>query len=527
MDSESVVQHFQSLEAVVRESVDALKDELKKLRVELDKERSARRLAENEAVTLRTRIAELTKKDKESIWASFREAENKQPVPPPPPPPPPPKQYVVGTSLLRNIDEEALTNTEVHALSGATTKDVITDIAKLTNCCHLYIVTGTNDIDNLSEDDVISDLHSLIDTAKTITSNITIATLMHRVDTDSHVKTDNINQELRVLCTESDITVAECDNFALLRDGSVNPAIFIHDGYHLNKSGVDLMCKTLKVPLRESLSSSYTQRLYPNKPNTRKARAGSGMVKMSAPSRGHSEAALTAYPVLADIPEDKVRRFKGPRDPLSNFYPVQIKSQGKYFHSACQLIQYRHARIAHDHDAVRRIMTAPDGPSCYWEAKKIPRNESWLLLRDEVISEVAQMKYMNCEIFRQELQNCRDMLIVEDTPCPYWGRGPDMKGQNRMGRILMSLRDNPPAIAPNQMHHKLPAHSTPERRHNPSASFLQWSSLSPGSQRCTFCGERNHSQDSCRHGRPIPCDRCDVPGHKAKFCTRDLNMSWA
>ena len=36
---------------------------------------------------------------------------------------------------------------------------------------------------------------------------------------------------------------------------------------------------------------------------------------------------------------------------------------------------------------------------------------------------------------------------------------------------------------------------------------------------CVFCGERNHTWETCRHGTYITCDRCSRPGHKASRCT--------
>ena len=36
---------------------------------------------------------------------------------------------------------------------------------------------------------------------------------------------------------------------------------------------------------------------------------------------------------------------------------------------------------------------------------------------------------------------------------------------------------------------------------------------------CRYCGERNHSAQTCRHGQEITCHYCGLVGHKEKFCT--------
>ena len=512
-----LIDKFQSLENVVKESVGVLRKELNKVRGELEKEKSERKRAEADAASLRSRLTQLTKQHQASLWTSFREDEA-EPAAPTPPAPTPEKQHIVGNSLLRNVDEQTLRDTEVHALSGASTKKITDEVKTIKNCTHLYLVTGTNDIVYLSEDEIINDLQTLLTEAKKVSTNVTMASLMNRSDVDARIKTNNVNQELRVMCEQLDISFADCDNFSLLRDGSINAAIYTVDGYHLNKFGVDLLCQTLMLPMFPPHKSAYSQRVYPNTGHSSdtRARVQSGVT--------------TGQASLSGLPDDSVRRFKGPRDPLSNFFPVQLRSQGRTFHSACQLIQYRHARIANDYDALERIMAAPDGPSVYQEAKKIPRNQAWMKLRDEVITEVAHLKFHSSRIFRQELLNSRGKIIIEDTPCPYWGRGVDMKGQNRMGHILMSLRDNPPTLDPSPSPPQ--DHSTPSRpppTHTRGA-YLRWLNQSQrrydsGSHPCAFCGERNHAQDKCRHGRPIPCDRCHMLGHKAHMCP-SLNMSW-
>ena len=45
-------------------------------------------------------------------------------------------------------------------------------------------------------------------------------------------------------------------------------------------------------------------------------------------------------------------------------------------------------------------------------------------------------------------------------------------------------------------------------------------------RRCFFCGESNHTKDKCRHGRPISCNNCHAPGHKAHMDICPYNGTW-
>jgi len=198
------------------------------------------------------------------------------------------------------------------------------------------------------------------------------------------------------------------------------------------------------------------------------------------------------------------RYFKGKADVLSNFYPCSLYAQGLWFHSAEQMIQYRKARIANDNQAAQEIMEAPDAPSVYSIAKRMPHSHKWDNQKEQIIKEAVELKLQNCDVFRNELMATAGPLI-EDTPNKYWGRGADHKGQNRMGIILQAMRDRT-AIPP-------PRPSTDRR---PMASQHT-------KQRCYQCGELNHSSERCWYNTRLRCDSCHTYGHKAKNCD---HLNW-
>ena len=126
---------------------------------------------------------------------------------------------------------------------------------------------------------------------------------------------------------------------------------------------------------------------------------------------------------------------------------------------------------------------------------------------EQVIMEAVQLKLDNCSEFHQELMRTTGR-IIEDTPHPYWGRGPDHKGLNRMGLILEALRDGKPTP------------SQPAQRGQPAQRT--YIDLRPQYTqhrgRCTNCGEANHTTHRCRYDTQLQCEKCLSYGHKSKYC---------
>jgi len=467
------------------------------LEKEIQEERAARLTSEAERSRLQARVTELTRELSAAAWQGFT-GKAPQPAPPPspvvastpvtpPPPPPPTRSLLLGNSLLRNVDPSRLRDTEVRAVSGATVAQLTAEVEKLQNGHYktLYLVAGTRELMELEEDGVLSQFSSLIDKAKLKAQNVTLCSIPHRVDQDVHIKTDSINKDLKKLSANKGITFVDADNQLLLRDGSINAAALVHDGIHLSKHGVDGLIKTLRVPTMNQ-GSVYTATLYP------------GNVKQKSKN------------------SRSARYFRGQNDVLSNFYPCSLQTQGgMWFHSSEQLLQYRRARITHCADVEREIMEAPDAPTVYAIAKKIPRSQRWERLKEVVIRESVQLKFDSCPEFQHELLTTPGR-IVEDTPCPYWGRGPDYKGLNRMGLILEAIRDGKPT--PPQPTPLQPAQRSNRPASHPARRADQGQQYNQARVCCANCGETNHTTNKCRYDLELECQLCHQYGHKSRYC---------
>lgn len=68
---------------------------------------------------------------------------------------------------------------------------------------------------------------------------------------------------------------------------------------------------------------------------------------------------------------------------------------------------------------------------------------NWRDLRDDIMLEILREKFNQCEFFRTTLLATGVQLIQENSPRDsYWGIGKDETGLNRLGFLLMRVRDD-------------------------------------------------------------------------------------
>lgn len=54
--------------------------------------------------------------------------------------------------------------------------------------------------------------------------------------------------------------------------------------------------------------------------------------------------------------------------------------------------------------------------------------------------------------------------------------------------------------------------------YTPRSTLMRRKTTTTSTRGCYYCAERNHTQEKCRHERPVTCSSCGRKGHKAKFC---------
>jgi ribA/ribD-fused uncharacterized protein len=135
--------------------------------------------------------------------------------------------------------------------------------------------------------------------------------------------------------------------------------------------------------------------------------------------------------------------FYGPEMPnfeLANFYPSPISVDGLIWPT---VEHYYQAQKTNDVDWRERIRTAASPGESKQLGRSIPDydDEKWQSIKEDVMMRASRAKFDQHESLRVYLLATAGKYIVEDTPDDdYWGEI-DGKGRNRMGYILMALRD--------------------------------------------------------------------------------------
>jgi ribA/ribD-fused uncharacterized protein len=75
-------------------------------------------------------------------------------------------------------------------------------------------------------------------------------------------------------------------------------------------------------------------------------------------------------------------------------------------------------------------------------SRKRPLRTDWEAVKDEIMYEAVLAKFTQHTDLRETLLAISDAMIVEHTETDrYWGDGGDGSGQNRLGQILMRVRE--------------------------------------------------------------------------------------
>lgn len=149
-------------------------------------------------------------------------------------------------------------------------------------------------------------------------------------------------------------------------------------------------------------------------------------------------------------PEDTVY-FYAQTDPFSefsNFAPYGVAMDEAWWPT---VEHYFQAQKFHDEgykEQIRRAKRPKDAKSLGM-TRSYPLRSDWEQVKDGIMHNAVLNKFQTHAKLAELLLSTGDRTIVENAPMDaYWGCGPDGRGQNRLGAILMAVRDQlrqPPA----------------------------------------------------------------------------------
>jgi N-glycosidase YbiA len=94
------------------------------------------------------------------------------------------------------------------------------------------------------------------------------------------------------------------------------------------------------------------------------------------------------------------------------------------------------------HEEEIRLTKKPNDAARKGRDRSRPLREDWEQVKDDVMRRAVLAKFRSHPDIREILLSTGDQLIVENAPGDfYWGCGADGSGKNRLGQILMEVRE--------------------------------------------------------------------------------------
>lgn len=123
---------------------------------------------------------------------------------------------------------------------------------------------------------------------------------------------------------------------------------------------------------------------------------------------------------------------------LSNFYAALIEYEGLRYPSVEHAYQ---AAKTFDHQARLAIAQAPSAAEAKRLGKRVVLRVDWDESKVQVMRDLLELKFRDPDL-RARLLATRCERLVHKAPWDgFWGDGPDGRGKNMLGVLLMELRE--------------------------------------------------------------------------------------
>ena len=249
---------------------------------------------------------------------------------------------VIGSSIIRDLDETLYNTTKVIAKSGATPENLTSVLKALAEEGKAFkkitIVAGGNQLQGepTNVSNTTNSMHLTVAAAKEIGEAVAICELPPRLNRAKATEAiQSFNIELRTLAAETESELIETANAFHLANGQPNDGYMDKDSVHLNIRGAQKLVECLKISLKDSdkkcLNLQHTSRTTPrplphsSHPNPR----GRPMHKLSptrpSSKQGHNTRANVASTRAPNVcrrnPPYNKQHLLGSRSPPGNGQP--------------------------------------------------------------------------------------------------------------------------------------------------------------------------------------------------------------
>ena len=180
---------------------------------------------------------------------------------------------------------------------------------------------------------------------------------------------------------------------------------------------------------------------------------------------------------------------------FTNFYRgKKIVLDGKKWPTSEHYFQAQ--KYVNNKRIMRQVRHLPTARDAFRFTRQYPHSRAdWHRAKDDVMYKVLTAKFTQDESLYNLLMGTAPHKLVEASPFDaYWGYGADKKGQNKLGKLLVRLRDSLATQPKPKFRHKAIPHHHPTRSsHHPSASSVG-------------------APSSSSHSSSPPTILCEVPG---------------
>jgi N-glycosidase YbiA len=126
---------------------------------------------------------------------------------------------------------------------------------------------------------------------------------------------------------------------------------------------------------------------------------------------------------------------------LSNFAHYPIKLGGRIWPTNEHYFQAQKFPDTEHEEEIRKASN-PAKAKKMGRSRKYRLRKDWEQVKDSIMREAVLAKFTQHEDIRAVLLSTGDAVLVEHTRNDdYWGDGGDGHGKNRLGKILMSVRE--------------------------------------------------------------------------------------
>lgn len=127
---------------------------------------------------------------------------------------------------------------------------------------------------------------------------------------------------------------------------------------------------------------------------------------------------------------------------LSNFSPYGFQLEGVYWPTVEHYFQARKFPSQPAYQEKIRHARTPKEAKALGRSRKAPLRPDWEEIKDEIMRKALRAKFVTHPKLRAMLLGTKERVLIENAPADYyWGCGKTGTGKNRLGILLMELRE--------------------------------------------------------------------------------------